>query len=689
MKIKLLYTLFLITSFTYSQRTYMPDDVFEAHMIRLGYDNVLDDYVSTNAINQIKTLNLGGDIVDPTGIEDFIALEKLVLDHNKIKTIDVSKNTKLEYLDLGSNELTSINVSTLINLETLYLGGNMLTSINISQNNELIKLGLSANKLKSINLEYNKKLERLALSENLFTSIDVSSNTKLTYLYANDNKDLYSLNMSNLKYNEISSLSNIRNCPNLYCVTVTDVAAAFDKFKVEQQRDSHTGFSLNCTETTSIPDANFEQYLINLGYDSGEIDGKVITGNLSAINSLNIKSKGISNLSGIEDFINLVELNAANNQISTIDLSKNLLLENLFIANNQLQTIDLSNNLQLKNIDVGENDLSNLDVHLLVDLVTLYCDQNQLTVINLFSNKELLVLIANENQLKTVDIRENDNLFLIDVENNLLESLTIKNGSNTKITTFKAKGNLNLTCIEVDDISFSNTNWTDKDTVANYSTNCAPANNDCVNAIPLIFGQQTYGDVINGNTNNDAICAEGTVLADVWYSIIVNDSGKLSFQGTGFGGLLKFAVYNSCTSTQPVACGETISLSNLIVGTKLYVKVWLETNSPKNVKNLSESGTFIFTAEDTSVLSAKDYLIDKDGLNVFPNPSLSSNFISIESNNSMSNIELYSTNGQKIISKRIKNLSNIDLDISKVSTGVYILKVKADNQIISKKIVIK
>ena len=48
-------------------------------------------------------------------------------------------------------------------------------------------------------------------------------------------------------------------------------------------------------QTTSIPDANFEQALIDLGYDD-KLDGGVLTANVSGVTSLDVSSKSISDL---------------------------------------------------------------------------------------------------------------------------------------------------------------------------------------------------------------------------------------------------------------------------------------------------------------------------------------------------------------------------------------------------------
>ena len=76
--------------------------------------------------------------------------------------------------------------------------------------------------------------------------------------------------------------------------------------------------------------------------------------------------------------------------------------------------------------------------------------------------------------------------------NNQLTSLDVRNGNNTNITTFNATTNPDLTCIFVDDISYSTTNWTDIDPASTFVENEAecdaitpPANDLCIDAIDI------------------------------------------------------------------------------------------------------------------------------------------------------------------------------------------------------------
>jgi hypothetical protein len=95
-----------------------------------------------------------------------------------------------------------------------------------------------------------------------------------------------------------------------------------------------------------IKDSNFLNALIERGID---INGDSIINEMeaAAVKFLDISSCSISDMSGIEAFINLDSLNCGFNQLSTLDVSNNTALLKLYCSNNQLTTLDISNNSTL------------------------------------------------------------------------------------------------------------------------------------------------------------------------------------------------------------------------------------------------------------------------------------------------------------------------------------------------------
>ena len=98
--------------------------------------------------------------------------------------------------------------------------------------------------------------------------------------------------------------------------------------------------NLVVAQFTYIPDDNFEQALINLGYDF-VLDDNIETIAIDSITTLYINGLGISDLTGIASFISL---------------------KNLFCYSNQLLFLNLSNNAQLFEVSCGSNQLTYIDI---------------------------------------------------------------------------------------------------------------------------------------------------------------------------------------------------------------------------------------------------------------------------------------------------------------------------------------
>ena len=184
-----------------------------------------------------------------------------------------------------------------------------------------------------------------------------------------------------------------------------------------------------------IPDANFKAYLVGNAEINANGDTEIQVSEASAFDgAINCNAYSIADLTGIEAFTALTELRCYNNQLTSLDVSGNTALIGLGCWTNQLTSLDVSNNTAL---------------------TELLCDDNQLTSLDVSSNTALKYLSCYTNQL---------------------ECLNVKNGNNTAFDIFEAFWNPNLTCIEVDDVNYSTTNWTDIDSQMSFSTDC---NNDC------------------------------------------------------------------------------------------------------------------------------------------------------------------------------------------------------------------
>lgn len=376
-------------------------------------------------------------------------LSKLWCDDNLLTNVDLSQNSLLEDLDCNTNQLTSLDVSQCVLLDELDCWANLLTSLDLSTNVLLREVVCANNDLTSLNLSSNLLLEKVNCSGNQITFLDLSLNANLTYMNANGNQ-LMALFMDNGNNLNIPNADfRTQGNPNLFCVQVDDVSYSNSTWFYI---DSQTDFSTLCDfNLVYVPDDNFEQKLIDFGYDSGPLNNYVSVDSVSDIVSLSISGNNIADLTGIEAFESLQILWCGLNQLTELNLSQCTDLIELQCSNNQITELDLSNNINLQQLYCGANDLVELETDALVNLTHLYCNFNDITHLYLSQNTQLIELNCSNNELIVLDV---------------------KNGNNTNITLFNATNNSNLVCIQVDDEIYSDSNWPLKDVQSDFNEIC-------------------------------------------------------------------------------------------------------------------------------------------------------------------------------------------------------------------------
>ena len=133
-----------------------------------------------------------------------------------------------------------------------------------------------------------------------------------------------------------------------------------------------------------ITDNNFLNALIESGIDT-DGDGQISKTEAEAATVLDVTGKGISDMKGIEAFINLKELDCTGNELTQIDVSENVALELLNVEFNKLTDLDVLHNTSLKVLYAWANQLSGLDLsthahkRLRADLLVLLKDKAGMT----------------------------------------------------------------------------------------------------------------------------------------------------------------------------------------------------------------------------------------------------------------------------------------------------------------------
>ena len=236
---------------------------------------------------------------------------------------------------------------------------------------------------------------------------------------------------------------------------------------------------------TYVPDDNFEQRLIDLFFDD-ILDDYVLTENINSAEELYINNSNISDLTGIEDFINLKTLNCNfNPDLLSLDLSNNS--ELLSVSSNQiwgtengnLEYIDVSNCPNLETLTCLHTQVSSIDVSNSPNLIVLNIGHNTIETINIANNILLETIIIDNNLIGEIDVTNNPYISVLDISDNPnLQYADIRSGNNTNITGFYSTGNGSLYCINVDNCEYSTNNWTNIMDQHYFSEDCNSACGD-------------------------------------------------------------------------------------------------------------------------------------------------------------------------------------------------------------------
>lgn len=421
--------------------TFVPDDNFEQALITKNLDGVLDNYVLTSNINTLHELFIESQsIEDLTGIEDFVGMEHLQVNDNLLSSIDVTTLSKLVTLSIDNNNLSSLNMSQNARLENLFCRSNNLTCLNVGSNSLLSFLDIRGNQIPSINLNNNTQLKLFYCDDNPITTLDLSQNGILLNLRMN-NTSLTTVDFRNGNNAIVNSFSALNN-PNLDCIFVDNRTFSETNWP---NIDAHTSFAESAAQCgnvdlTYVPDDNFEQALIEMGYDSGPLDDYVITATIEVITSLDVSNRGIQDLTGIEDFTSLVVLNCSMNELSELDFTTNTLLFRLEVFNNELTSLNVNMNSELTFLRASNNQLTSLDLSNNTLLTNLLVDHNTLSNLDITNNTLLEQVYMNNNMIGTVDISQNIELDELQCQNNLLTALDTS--TNTKLTLLFCANNL-------------------------------------------------------------------------------------------------------------------------------------------------------------------------------------------------------------------------------------------------------
>jgi hypothetical protein len=255
------------------------------------------------------------------------------------------------------------------------------------------------------------------------------------------------------------------------------------------------------SQIVNIPDANFKAALVGNTNINTNGDSEIQVSEALATQNIVINSQNISDLTGIEEFANIVFLSCYNNQLTSLQLDNNQNLKKLICGYNQLSELILGNNSILDTLICSSNNLTTLDISNNIGITYLDCHYNDIASLDVSANVNLKTLICSENQLSSIDVTTNPNLMLFWCFGNNISELNLENNielvdldcSYNQIQVLDLTNNINLNSITCNENLLSE---------LDLSSNVQLGNTENIVGLDCSNNLLTYLNVKNGNNSN-------------------------------------------------------------------------------------------------------------------------------------------------------------------------------------------
>jgi len=224
-------------------------------------DNLMTGIDISQNLN-LETFSCSGMDLSMLDVSNNINLTTLYLYNNGLTSLDVTQNVNLEDLSCASNQLTELDVTQNVNLTSLECSSNQLTELDVSSNTSIEYLVCSDNQLADLDVSANTSLDFLHCDSNNITTLDLSTNGSLMNVICTNNDNLITLFIKN---GSSSTSYNFNNNPNLVFICADEFN--FDTINEELTLNGMSGVVVNsyCSFT---PSGGFNTITGNITFDS-------------------------------------------------------------------------------------------------------------------------------------------------------------------------------------------------------------------------------------------------------------------------------------------------------------------------------------------------------------------------------------------------------------------------------------
>lgn len=409
-------------------------------------------------------------------------------------------------------------------------------------------------------------------------------------------------------------------------------------------------------QIVNIPDANFKNALVNRpcvdlnGDGNGDVDadtnndGQIQQSEAEAVLRLDIAGEGISDLEGIQSFLNLEYLRCGSNNITSLEIvTQNLNLKGLVFEHLGLTNLDVTQMSNLEELNCHDNALTVLDVSQNSNLETLICNHNQLTSLDISQNLQLKTLSLHFNSVTSINVTPHQSLEHLSVVGNAINILDVTQNLNlislgcgdSQLNSLDVSQNLSL-----ESLGIRNTELTSLDVSQNYNLKGLDCSNNLLTSLdisnnPNIFSLECENNqLVSLNLKN----GNNTILVNMK----ARDNPNLE-----------------CIQVDDEAMANS--------------KVCI-TSDP--LPSWCKDATASYSEE--CILGTEEY--SGSDFKIFPNPV--ENILYINTKEAVDSVSIYSVTGSLI-----KQTSSSNINVADLPVGLYFAKITINSTTITKKFI--
>ncbi len=371
-------------------------------------------FLDLSRVPALQTLNCATNNFNELDLSQSPSLQDLDCSNNKLMDLTLGKQDSLRRLICSNNEIKTLDVNQCPSLQELYCSDVPIQVLDLTQNPKLKILECDRTALAGLDLSQNPELSE-------FSCLDIRIEVPVDANYSFDMGSLsgfqpertsawsggvldgsratFSSAQASYQYNTGAAYASMRFMPVTVDVINFDEPGVAQLIPIDAEHFPDAGFR---TGISNQFDANGNGWL-----SQAEIDNAVEF-------RFNAEyTQHIYSLRGIEHFPNLRVLDLRDGwgySMDSLDLSQNLLLEEVNCSNVGLVFLDISQNAALKDLSCSNNNLTSLDLSGNPVLEFLNCSNNDLISLDLSKNPALQELGCDGNSILCLDLSENQAL---------------------------------------------------------------------------------------------------------------------------------------------------------------------------------------------------------------------------------------------------------------------------------------